>query len=209
MASYQWTHVDQLVPWDRNPRKNDYAAGKVADSIRRFGFPAPIVTWNGQVVAGHTRLKAMQLVLGENPDFLVRGAPAPGLVPVVEHPFASQREADAYAIADNRLSQDAQWNFDLLRGILDELGGDAASTGFSDEEVRIMLDATDWKPPRPSTTSDEDSSNSSDALHNLAHDGETLFLPQDLVDCVHRKTENMPSTSTLLQRLRQLVQGDE
>jgi hypothetical protein len=131
MSKFTWAAIESLTPWAKNPRKNDLAAVKVADSIRRFGFPSPIITWNGQVVAGHTRLKAIQLVLDENPTFIVRDAPAPGFVPVIEHPFASQREADAYAIADNRLAADAQWDFDLLRDILADLEVIDAKTGDS------------------------------------------------------------------------------
>lgn len=199
MSKYTWTHIDELTPWAKNPRKNDLAAVKVADSIRRFGFPSPIITWNGQVVAGHTRLKAIKLVLDENPAFVVRDAPGPGFVPVIEHSFASQREADAYAIADNRLAADAQWDFDLLRDILADLEGDAMLTGFAEDELKVLLSAS-WEPPQ---VSDDDADDADDSSPEL--DGETLHLPQDLVDMIHRKTPEMKSQTTLA-CLRRIVE---
>lgn len=51
--------VNNLVPYDKNPRRNDEAAVKVAESIKQFGFKIPLVVdRNNVVVCGHTRLKA-------------------------------------------------------------------------------------------------------------------------------------------------------
>lgn len=92
--------IGDLIPWDRNPRLNDgEPVARVAASIRRFGFTAPVVAWDAkrQIVAGHTRVKALQLLLSEDPAFTPAGCPGPGLVPVRYHAFASQSEADAAA----------------------------------------------------------------------------------------------------------------
>lgn len=35
--------VSALVPYENNPRINDQAVDKVAESIREFGFKVPIV----------------------------------------------------------------------------------------------------------------------------------------------------------------------
>ena len=56
-----WVDVSALTPWADNPRKNDgRPVEAVADSIKRFGFAAPIIARkeDGMVIAGHTRLKA-------------------------------------------------------------------------------------------------------------------------------------------------------
>lgn len=51
--------VNDLVPYENNPRKNDDAVEKVALSISAFGFKVPIVIdANNVIVTGHTRLKA-------------------------------------------------------------------------------------------------------------------------------------------------------
>jgi len=57
----------EIVPISRlfcsptNPRNNDAAVPHVAASIRRFGWQQPIVARRtGEVIAGNTRLKAVQ-----------------------------------------------------------------------------------------------------------------------------------------------------
>ena len=56
--------VERLVPYARNPRKNDEQVEKMAASIREFGFRIPVVAKSdGSVIDGHLRLKAA-LVLG-------------------------------------------------------------------------------------------------------------------------------------------------
>jgi hypothetical protein len=94
-----------LLAWAGNPNEGDKE--KVAASIKRFGFIAPICVWTskGRMVAGHTRLQAFFLLLDRDASFIPRGAPGPGLVPVRFHEFESEAEADAYALADNQLER--------------------------------------------------------------------------------------------------------
>lgn len=58
--------LDEIKPYENNPRNNDEAVDKVAESIRQFGFKQPIVIdKDGVIVAGHTRYKAaLKLELG-------------------------------------------------------------------------------------------------------------------------------------------------
>ena len=129
-AAALWLPLGQLRRWEKNPRKNDPAAARVAASIRRFGFVAPIVVWTSanRMVAGDTRLKAMRLIERETPTFVPRGAPGPGMARVVFHEFDSEAEADLYALADNRLNEIAEW---------DEDARDAILVGY-DDEARIV-----------------------------------------------------------------------
>ena len=51
--------IDKLVPYARNPRKNDPAVDRMCSSIREYGFKIPVLARsNGDVVDGHLRLKA-------------------------------------------------------------------------------------------------------------------------------------------------------
>ena len=51
--------IDELRPYDKNPRINDGAVDAVAASLRQFGFRQPIVVDKSDVfVVGHTRWKA-------------------------------------------------------------------------------------------------------------------------------------------------------
>ena len=52
-------NIDELKPYEGNPRVNDPAVEPVARSIRKFGWRVPLVIdENNVVIAGHTRLKA-------------------------------------------------------------------------------------------------------------------------------------------------------
>ena len=53
--------INEITPYEKNPRKNDEAVQYVANSIKEFGFKVPIVIdKDGVIVAGHTRYKAAQ-----------------------------------------------------------------------------------------------------------------------------------------------------
>lgn len=146
-SAAEWVHVDELRPWEKNPRKNDPAVPRVAESIKRFGFVSPIVVWQGgnRMVAGHTRLKAMRALLKESPSFVAKGAPAPGMVRVAFHEFADEHEADAYAIADNKLSELAAWDDALLAEHVARIEREDASLlsalGIEDDEAARILAA--------------------------------------------------------------------
>lgn len=68
--------IEDLTPYENNPRINDEAVDAVAASIKEFGFKVPIVAdKNNVIVAGHTRLKAAQKlgltevpVIDDNPN---------------------------------------------------------------------------------------------------------------------------------------------
>ncbi len=61
--------IDKVIPYARNPRNNEQAVGKVAASIKEFGWKQPIVVDKEMVIiVGHTRLLgALQLALNEVP----------------------------------------------------------------------------------------------------------------------------------------------
>lgn len=119
-----------LTPWAKNPRRNLTAIPKVVESIRRFGFGAPIVARKADrsVIAGHTRLAAaLELGLEEVP---------------VRYLDLSEAEAHALALADNRLGEEAEWDDDLLAEVLRDLqakGADRSGLGWSDEELDAFL----------------------------------------------------------------------
>jgi ParB-like chromosome segregation protein Spo0J len=68
----QFWATSKLVPYSRNPRKNDHAVDQMAASLREFGFKIPVlVRSNGDVVDGHLRLKAaLKLGIEEVPVIL-------------------------------------------------------------------------------------------------------------------------------------------
>jgi DNA modification methylase len=124
-----------IIPYERNPRKNDAAVDAVARSIQEFGFRQPIVVdRSGVIVVGHTRWKAATK-LG-----LAR-------VPVHVAKDLTPQQARAYRIADNRLNEIADWETELLTAELSELklaDVDLALLGFSEDDLARLL-ATEVK----------------------------------------------------------------
>lgn len=148
----QWVHIQHVAAhmWAKNPRENDPAVPGVVASIREFGFPTALVLHPDpeMLVVGHTRTKAMLRLLAEDPAFTLDGAPGPGYVPVRFHRFKSLAHAKAYALADNRLGENATWDSRLLHDaaqeIIDELGmGELAIAGFDDDETATILSGDD------------------------------------------------------------------
>ena len=132
-AAAVWTPIGDLQPWGDNPRPEDNSesVGRVADSIRRFGFAAPIVARkaDGMIIAGHTRFEAAVDVLGLEK------------VPVR---FMDLDPADArlLALADNRLQELGVYDDDALARVLSEMeeeGLDLDAAGYSDEDLNSIL----------------------------------------------------------------------
>ena len=58
-------NIEEIKPYENNPRKNDGAVNAVAESLRQFGWKQPIVIdKNNVIVAGHTRYKRSPRVRG-------------------------------------------------------------------------------------------------------------------------------------------------
>src|SRR5260370_41093038 len=52
-------YTEKLIPYARNPRKNDGAVDRMAAAIRQWGFKIPILARrNGEIIDGHLRWKA-------------------------------------------------------------------------------------------------------------------------------------------------------
>ena len=59
--------INEIIPYEKNPRNNDNAVEFVANSIKEFGFKVPIIIdKNNVIVAGHTRYKASQKLEAES-----------------------------------------------------------------------------------------------------------------------------------------------
>lgn len=124
------TPIDEVIPYARNPRKNGEAIAKVAASLKEFGWQQPIVVDSEMVViAGHTRLAAARTLGMEKVPVVI----ADGLTPA---------QVKAYRLADNRVSQEAEWDDELLSVELEELladGYDLSETGFDEDELASLL----------------------------------------------------------------------
>ena len=114
--------LDDLIPYENNPRHNDDAVDYVAESIKEFGFKVPIIIDKGNViVAGHTRYKAAKK-LGINE------------VPCLVADDLTDEQIKAFRLADNKVAEIATWDFEKLELELSTLEMDMELFGFESYE---------------------------------------------------------------------------
>jgi DNA modification methylase len=122
--------INELKPHPKNPRVHpDSAIEKLERSIKEFGWTNPIlVSAEGYLLAGHARLKAAEKAgISE--------------VPVIYLPLEGAK-AEAYLIADNRLQDETDWDYEKLKDLLQELDTgelDLELTGFDMEEIEDLM----------------------------------------------------------------------
>ena len=118
--------VDDLKPYENNPRFNDEAVEYVANSIKQFGFKVPIIIdKDGVIVAGHTRYKAsMELGLNE--------------VPCIVADDLTDEQIKAFRLVDNKVGEKSEWNYELLTEELQQiLDIGMKDFGFLDSDMEI------------------------------------------------------------------------
>lgn len=116
--------LKDMVPYDRNPRKNDQAVDRVLESLKSSGYVAPIIVseighpFKERVIcAGHTRWKALKKFGSEEVD-------------VVVHKFDSEEHFIRYNIQDNKSGEFAEWDEKILAQLETEFEIDLADMGF-------------------------------------------------------------------------------
>lgn len=122
-----WT-LDRLHPYANNPRDNEAAVPKVAESIATFGFKVPIVARpDGEILAGHTRFKAaLRLGLKE--------------VLVLVADDLDDMKAKAFRLADNKVAEAAGWDVAALAKELKDIDLGMEAFGFSEEDYTGKVD---------------------------------------------------------------------
>lgn len=124
--------IGDIIPYENNPRKNEAAVEKVAASIHEFGFKVPIIIdAENVIVAGHTRLKAAELLQLET-------------VPVIRADDLSEEQIKAFRLADNKTAELAEWDFARLEEELAEIENiDMSEFGFAELEEELAEDETE------------------------------------------------------------------
>lgn len=133
-----------LIPYENNPRVNDYAVKKVMESIKEYGFTNPIlVDADMVIIAGHTRREASILAGLERVPYIVKDDLTPDQV-------------KAYRIADNKLSELATWDEEMLKEelfSLKEVDYPLEVMGFTEIDLNNLFEE---KPePKPKKTKEE------------------------------------------------------
>lgn len=119
--------VDDLKPYEKNPRNNEASVKFVANSIKEFGFKVPVVvTPDNVIICGHTRWKAAKQLGLET-------------VPCIVAKDLDDAKIKAYRLADNKVGEYSEWDMGLLGEELKELEGifdvDMGDFGFLDSDL--------------------------------------------------------------------------
>lgn len=139
--------IDELKPDLRNARLHSRRqVEQLANSFQEFRVIQPvIVNEDLDVVCGHGRLEAAKL-LGINS------------IPTISITHLTPAQQRAFAIADNKLTENATWDEPLLAEHFRELSElnldfNLDLTGFSVSEIDVLIENLD--PEGPSDTSDD------------------------------------------------------
>jgi site-specific DNA-methyltransferase (adenine-specific) len=127
----QWStvrrRIDDLVPFAGNPRALDeQQLEALKKSLARFGLAEiPAIDTNNGILAGHARLKVLQLMGRGSERIDVR---------IPSRPLTA-KEREAYLLTSNAVT--GSWDFDLLRGFDTDL---LLDIGFSEDMLANIFD---------------------------------------------------------------------
>ncbi|MBQ6373075.1 MAG: ParB N-terminal domain-containing protein, partial [Clostridia bacterium] len=153
--------IADLVPYDRNPRRNDMAVDDVAESMEQVGYITPIVIdENRLILAGETRCKALKK----------RGVRREKVLQVFG---LTEQQKKKYRLLDNKVGEIAEWDYDLLVGELEDIDFDGFDFGF-DELLTELTDSNEGE--RPSEESDNEGQ---EPLSTAVEDDYEPILPEE------------------------------
>ena len=128
-------NIDKLRPYPNNPRYNDDAAEAVEESIEQVGYITPIIVdENYQILAGHTRWKALNHLAEEEIEVIV----VTGL---------TEEQKRKFRLLDNKTAEITEWDLDKLQEELDGL--DFGNFDFWSKELEKMADKAIAEHPQP------------------------------------------------------------
>lgn len=126
---YPFIDINELKPYENNARLHPQEQiNKIVNSIKEFGFITPvIIDENNTILVGHGRTQA---------------AKAAGLtkVPYRRITNLTDEQKRAYILADNKLSDIAEWDEELLQMELESISLDMTAFGFDDFTIDIDED---------------------------------------------------------------------
>ena len=149
----EWVHIDDLKPNPRNPRKHGQEVLRLAKTILRTTWGAPILAQRAtrRIIGGHGRLEAAREILagievdgelrGGHEHVFAHGAPGPGYVPV-RWLDVSDAEADAMTLADNARGLQGEDDAVLIAEMAAQFGRESElmrDIGYSTEALDRMI----------------------------------------------------------------------
>lgn len=177
--------IGDIKPYENNPRQNDKAVEAVKASIREFGYKVPIVIdKNNVIVCGHTRYKALKQLKWDK-------------IPCIRADDLTDDQIKAFRIADNKVSELAEWDLERLQVEIDEISLDMSSFGIEIgdiDPVETEDDDSGWygdereRTNRAYNLNIVDHSNLTDDFWQMPIIRKTECIPADLIGFNYAKT---------------------
>lgn len=125
----EYREINEIKPYNRNPRVNDKAIEFLMNSVKEFGFKVPItIDKDDVIITGHTRYEVAKR-LGMDK------------IPTIKIEDLDDNKIKAFRLADNKVGEIAQWNYEKLEEELMELKTiNKELLGFDEEDVNIDWD---------------------------------------------------------------------
>lgn len=172
--------VDELRLDPKNARLHpERNLTAIRASLERFGQQKPIVVKkDGTVVAGNGTLEVARQLGWTHVD--------------VVRTKLDGNDAVAFGIADNKTGELAEWDFEVLSGLLAEIGAEHQSaTGFADYEIEPLLQGS-WTPPE---VSDVPASEHTHAVHFNETEHQSVVKAIEKLDLEEGNTERTKAAS--------------
>ncbi len=137
--SFEKLSLFELIPYENNPRINDKAVDDVIQSIMQCENLDPIeIDEDNIILAGHTRLKALQKMGYEETD-------------VIRYTGLTDEQKRKYRLLSNKTSEKAEWDFAKLEEELSDLDFGDFDFGFDDfEALEADVEIEEDEVPEPS-----------------------------------------------------------
>jgi DNA modification methylase len=130
----EYLAISDLKPDRRNARRHSpKQLHQIAASIQEFGFNVPVLTdISNVIIAGHGRVEAARTLGMER-------------VPVLRIEHLTEAQKRAFALADNKIALNADWDLEILQLNMKELSAldlnfDVEITGFETAEIDLLID---------------------------------------------------------------------
>lgn len=124
--------LSEIIPYERNPRKNDASVDDVAESIRQVGYRQKIIVdENNVIIAGHTRWKALQKLGWKE-------------VEVQRELDMTEEQKRKYRLLDNKVGESSGWDYELLDWELEDLDFEGYDFGFDVSDTDIDFTDDDF-----------------------------------------------------------------
>jgi ParB-like chromosome segregation protein Spo0J len=138
-------HIADLIPYAKNSRLHSKEqVAQIAASIQEFGFTNPILVDEAStIIAGHGRLAAAKSL-----DL--------DIVPTIVLRNLTESQRRALVIADNKLAENATWDYGLVKLELESLDNDGFDIGVIGFSIGELANIFDPEGSDGETTGDEE-----------------------------------------------------